>query len=169
MSEVVKIEDFNVGRMRIARTTWQNDDVQDYIDEQEKFYLKRLLGLELYNLLIADLDASGVPQSARFLSIYNEFELDNDCDGCDSRGMKIMLKGLIFFHVVRDQPVKQNTTGIARKKRENSENVGINSFDFVTRYNNSVDDFMCISKKICSDLETYPEYNGKELEYIINL
>lgn len=155
--------------MRIARTTWQTDDVQDYIDEQEVFYLKKLLGLELYNLFIADLDPSGVPQSARFLSIFNEFELDTDCNECESRGMVQMLKGLVYFHVVRDQPVQQSTTGISKKKSENSESVSTNSLDLFTRYNNSVDDFKCIRQRIIDNEDTYPEYNGKELDYVMPL
>jgi hypothetical protein len=184
MSQVIKIEDFNKGRFRVARTTWQNDDVQEYIDEQEVEYLIRLLGLELYNLFNADLDPSGVPQSPRFLDIYNAFVIDNECFGfydyyaldyndcscsCRSRGMVQMLKGLVFFHIVRDQPVKQSTTGVSRKKRENSENVSFQSFDYVSRYNNSVTDYECIQKKICEDLATYPEFKGKRLGTIIPL
>ena len=100
-----------------------------------------LLGLDLYNLFIADLDAQGVPLSVRFIAIYDSFVIDDNCHRCRSRNMKHMLVGITFFHVQRDQPVKATTTGPKRKKGANSENMDNSSFDIFTRYNNSVDDY----------------------------
>ena len=83
--------------------------------------------------------------------------------------MKKMLQGIIYFHYERDQPIKPTTTGPKRKKGENSENVDSTSFDITTRYNNSVDDYKCIQRKICENIEDYPEYKGIDLEYLLNL
>lgn len=168
-SQVVKIEDFSVGRMAIPRTSWQKDDVQNYLDIHEEGYLIRLLGYDLYVLFLADLDANGVPQTQRLIDIYNQFVLSDDCENCRSRGMKTLLKGIIFFYYQRDQPVKATTTGPRRRKGENTENVDTTSFDITTRYNNSVDDFKCIQRLICKNIEDYPEYKGIDLDYVLNI
>lgn len=165
-AQVIKIDDFDSGRTRIPRTTWQATGLQDYIDDQEEEHLILLLGLDLYNLFIADL-VSGVPQTPRFIDIYDSFVIKNDCDHCRSRGMVKMLKGLIFFHYQRDQTVKATTNGPKRRRGENSENMDTSSFDITTRYNNSVNDFKCIRRFICDDIATYPEFEGVELDYII--
>lgn len=169
MSQVVKIDDFNTGRNKIPRTTWQASDVQSYIDEHEEESLISLLGFDLYNLFIADLDANGVPTTQRFIDIYNSFVIDDDCYRCRSRDMKHLLVGIIFFFVQRDQPIKASTTGPKRRKGANSENMDFSSFDIFTRYNNSVDDYKCIQQFICDNSATYPEYKGIGLEYVINI
>ncbi len=167
-AQVVKISDFNIGRNRIPRTSFQIDSLQDYIDEHEEETLISLLGLDLYNLFLADLDANGVPLSARFIAIYDSFVIDDDCDRCRSRDMIHMLIGIIFFHYQRDQSVRATTVGSKRKKGSNSESIDLTSFDIFTRYNNSVNDYKCIRRKICDDIETYPEFKGIDLEYVIN-
>ena len=168
-AQVITLNDFDSGRMKIPRTPWQAIDLHSYIDEQEEETLIRLLGLDLYVLFLADLDPQGVPQTARFLDIYNSFVLSDDCNNCRSRGMVHLLKGITFFHIQRDQPVKATTTGPKRKKGENSENMDMSSFDIFTRYNNSVDDYFCIRQKICNEIDLYPEFKGVELEYVINM
>ena len=54
------------------------DQLDTYIEKYEKKYLTKLLGAELYALFIADLTVTDpqVPQTQRFLDIFNDFSID---------------------------------------------------------------------------------------------
>ena len=70
--------DFN-GYYDISTDTFTGIDLETYISDIEPIALRRLLGVELYNLFIADLDGNGVPQTAIYQAIYNAFDVDYNC------------------------------------------------------------------------------------------
>lgn len=169
MSSIIQISDFSAGRNRVPANSYQTAGVQQYLDEVEREYLLKLLGQELYTLFLADLDVNGVPQTARFQAIYNEFYKEFYCEFFDSKGMKDMLVGLAFFYVSRDRFNRLTTVGVSRVEGSNSDNVKKQGFDLYTRYNNAGETFESIRMLICDDSETYPEYNGRKFEFIVNL
>ena len=62
--------------------TAQNDNIEAYIASTEPKFLRDLLGNTLYELFVADLVAN-VPQTQRFIDIFDEFYIDNPI-GCGS-------------------------------------------------------------------------------------
>ena len=166
MSNIIQISDFDEGRFEISYNSFQEADLQSFIDLNEVEYLANLLGAELYDLFIADLSA-GVPQTQRFIDIYEAFLLQDECDLCQSRGMKEMLKSFIYFHYVRDTYTRQTTNGVKQTTGENSVSLETVAHDFTSKYNKGVDTYRCIQKKICENLDDYPEYKGIKLDYIL--
>lgn len=168
MSDVIQISDFQKGEYRIPTTSFQEDSLQEYIDKYERHYLIRLFGRELYDLFIADL-VSGVPQTQRFVDVFNETTFQDDCDFCDSYGIKEMLKGFIYFHYVRHTFTRNTTNGVKQTKSENSDSLQNVSSDLVSRHNGSVRILKCIQRIMCDDATLYPEYKGIIVEPILIL
>jgi hypothetical protein len=71
MGILINKEDF-IGKWSIAFNEYTSEELDDFIEENEKKFIVSLLGAELGQLFIDDLVAQ-VPQTARFISIYNEF------------------------------------------------------------------------------------------------
>ncbi len=162
MANIVKESDFDAGRFKMPTNTFQEADLQSYIDKYHRHYLIRLFGIVLYDLFIADLDVNGVPQTQRFTDVYVAFTTQTNGEFCDSEGMVEMIKAFIYFHYQRDMVVKATTVGPKRTKSENSVNLDNVSSDLTTRYNEGVNSFDCIQKKMKDDSTTYPEYDGVE-------
>ncbi len=79
------------GEYKVPNTCFDELDV--FIEKYEKHYLLQLLGAELYGLFKADLTVIDpqTPQTARFLSVFNEFDLDISACLFSSSGMRKML------------------------------------------------------------------------------
>jgi len=144
-------------------------ELQAYIDRYEKRYLLDLLGCELTELFIADL-VDGIPQSAIYISLYNEICVDlsrsisSHCN-CNaeriiSRGMKSMLMGFIFFEYMRDQPNAKGLTGVNKQKAENATMVPFGTWGISEYYNESIEDYKNIHYYIYENKEFYHQYNG---------
>ncbi len=169
MANIVDISDFSSGRNSIATNRFQTDNLEEYITEQQDDVLFTILGNELQDLFIADLDVNGVPQTQRFIDIYNTLVVEVHGDEFKSKGMKEMLKGIIHFRYVADQLATQNTTGVDRSQNENSTPVNSLGYDFYTRCNNSIEMSWVIQHYICQNTDVYPEYNGKRIELVLPL
>ena len=163
---ILQITDFDNGRFKIPTNSFQEMDLEDYINKYELKYLPLLFGVELYELFEADLVA-GVPQTPRFEDVFNAFLLQTDCDYCNSEGMKEMMKGFVYFHYTRDTFTRNTTNGVKQTFSENSVSLDTVSADLTTRYNEGVNTFQCIQRKMCDESETYPEYKGLNLENVL--
>ena len=162
MANILVTSDFSGGEYKVPQNCF--DSVQDYIDKYEKHYLVRLLGAELYDLFVADLVA-GVPQSARFVAIFNEFRIDESKRLYISEGLKQMLIQFCYFHIVRDLGVKKGIGGVGKYQSE----VGTESylgFNIVEAYNEGVDNWRIIQWYICDNDADYIEFNGDHINYI---
>jgi len=153
--------------------------LQNYIDRYEKRYLQDLLGCELSELFIADLDGNThIPVTQIYLDIYNEICVDltqgfnsiyyGTC-GCKpsrivSRGMKSMLMGFIYFQYMRDQPNAKDLTGVNNKKAENSTMASFESWGIDQYYNESIEDYQNIQYYIYENKGDYPTFNGVKKE-----
>ena len=89
MSIVVKT-DFR-GEYNISKNCY--DQLDFFIEKYENYYLVRLLGAELYTLFIADLTVTNpqIPQTSRFLNIFNLFNIDDNNCIVISEGIREML------------------------------------------------------------------------------
>lgn len=166
------------GSVKIAQNDFDTDFLQDYLDEKEPDYLRDLLGCELYDLFVADL-INGIPQTQRFIDIYNAFcnDIDSICfidpiwnawfiesfcfnEQNRSRGVMEMLKGFMYFEYVRDQPIANSSVGPNVSVGIASDLVPLNSTAIKKAYNKSIKDYWNIQFFIQDNETDYPEFNG---------
>ncbi len=156
-------EDF-IGYYKISGNTYSEIELQTYIDNIEPKVLRSLLGCELYDLFVADLDGNGVPQTQIYLDIYNAFYTDyNNCQ-IKSDGMLEMLKGFIYYEYVRDGNFFNTISGTVKNTFVNSEMARTAEFGLNERYNVALQSFDAIQWFICQNEENYPTYNGVKLD-----
>lgn len=162
MGLIIDKEDFT-GKWSIAFDEYTGEELDEYIETYEKKFIVSLLGAELAELFIADLTAQ-VPSEARFLSIFNEFFIDDGDCVFISDGMKKMMLGLIFFHYVSDQHEKNTVSGTVRNNSELASQIP--SFNIcVNRWNLATETAKNIQWYICENESLFPEYNGQYIEY----
>jgi hypothetical protein len=155
-----------VGEWKISQKC--ADELDAYILRYEKIYLVQLLGKELYDLFIADLDA-GTPQqptTQRFIDIYNSFEQDESNCIVVSEGMRLMLIQLIYFHFVRDQAYFNSPVGTVHAKVSASSDPGYNGYNLTSSYNRGIENYRSIQWKILDESATYPEENTQHQRMI---
>lgn len=128
------------GTFKVATNQYKDVDTQAYIDQVQPDVLVHLFGVELYNLfLTATTNGTVAPTEARFLTVYNAFQVQDDGSqgvfytgsawnpcvqpsvegGClpgqnqihQSFGIKDMLKGFVYFHMNKDGDVQATPTG----------------------------------------------------------
>ncbi len=157
---ILKVTDFT-GEYYIAQDCYT--DLTDYIVKYERYYLLRLFGAELYKLFIADL-VDGIPQTSRFIDIYQPFALDDDHCLRDSEGIKAMLKEFVYYHILLEQPNIKTTTGTVKMQNENSS-MSTYDFNIIEAYNKGVENYKTIQWFICDRDEDYPEENMQLLDY----
>jgi hypothetical protein len=156
----ITYDDFGKGKFELHHGMYEQTKIQAYIDKYERQYLVKLLGVDLFNLFVADLVA-GVPQSAIYLKIYNPFEYDNvNCYVYISEGMIDMIKGFVYYQYLKDLTNTVAVSGNVRPLGENSENVSTLNSMIYTRYNDSVRTYKTIQKYICDFNSDYLQYNG---------
>ena len=168
---ILTINDFDNGRYQIPTNPKQDADLMACIQYVEDFYLPKLFGVELYELFLDDLSlpVAGEPTDPRFIKIFNAFNYQSD-ESCNelvrSEGIKEMLKGIVYYHYVRDEPTRVTTVGIKRTKSDNSTNVTAIKHDITSRLNQAVVTYKSIQFYICynTDFE-YPEFKGVEQKY----
>ena len=156
----ITYEDFSKGKYELHTGMYEQAKINAYIDKYERVYLIKLLGVDLFNLFVADL-VNNVPQSQKYLKLYNSFEYDNaNCDIVISEGMVEMVKGLIYFQYLKDQTNQIAVSGNVRPLGENSENVSTLNSMIYTRYNEAIKTYKAIQRYICDYSGEYTEYNG---------
>lgn len=144
-------------------TANQDDKIDAYIDSSEPKFLRDLLGCDLYDLFITDLDVNNIPQTQRFIDIYDAFCVDDSIgSGVQrrSKGMVEMLKGFIYFNIVRDSDYFNTISGNVKNEFSNSTSVSTVQMGLTERYNVALGTYWSIQCFICDNASTYPEYNG---------
>ncbi len=161
---LVQTTDF-VGEYKVSQSIY--DSLTKYIEKYEEYYLIRLMGVDLYNLFVADLTVTTPqqPQTQRFLDIYNPFNLDEGRCIKSSEGMVKTLVQLIYFHYVRDINYEQTDSGVMRTTSEVSNILAYQGYNLLEAYNDGVKNYKEIQWYICDKSDVYPEENTQILSY----
>lgn len=162
MGILVTTDDFNTGEYLLPINTQNLGQIDALIDENEENYLRQLLGNELFDLFEADL-VNRIPQTARFVAIYDPIQEDNNSCPVVNRGMKTMIKGLLFFKIARELNVKLTQTGFGRAESDVNPSTGWLPGNLFRKQNAAVDDADVIQWYINENSSTYPEYAGIEI------
>lgn len=159
MGVLIVKEDFT-GRYAIPQTVYS--ELDSFINDREEPYLIELLGASFYEAFKNDL-ANKVPQTQKFLKIFNAFRIDYNFEIVESKGMKDMLKGFVFFEYMRNTAYKGTTQGMVINSADTSVNVSpANLFAF---YNDSVASYKSIQmyiKWIKPEDYTDVDFNGSK-------
>ena len=163
MSNIIQIADFAGTQYSLPEQKYIS--YQNYLDKYEKEFLVNLLGAELYDLFISDL-VSGVPQTQRFIDIYNAFTVDDNNCIRYSEGMKVATLQYVYFYAVRDLSVKKTNTGVVFNNNEVSTGPFYSGYNIVEAYNEAIKNAKEIQWYICDNDEVYPEENVQLFKYI---
>lgn len=167
MADLVVITDF-IGDFALSQDINTETRFDSIRDDWDRPFIRKLLGVELGNLFLTNWDAvSGVPANldARFKSIYNAFQLDYAGSIVESKGMKYMLKGVVWFYYARQNNINIAPGGNKTSLAENAE-TSDQSFPLIRNYNAAVKTGKAIQFYIQQNSSTYPEYNGQYLDFI---
>ena len=164
MGKIIDLSDFKQGRYKVNQSDFTESDLTWYINEMETKYLVSLLGVELYNLFIADL-FQGNPQDQRFIDIYNAFNYDKYGEVVTSQGLIEMLKGFIFCEFTREQNFDNSINGNTQKRYEIGDTVTARKNGLMMKYNASIKNYCAIQRYICDNKDSYPEFNGQPKGY----
>lgn len=153
---IITTSDF-VGKHELTINTFTTAKLQSYIDRYENEYISKLLGVELKDLYLVDINASP------YDSITNPFILQSSCGKIyDSKGIKSMLLGFIYFDYTRDILTSQTITGAVRAQNENSDSPSVFESLSWQRFNEAVITYEAIQWYICENLTDYPTFKGVE-------
>lgn len=163
MARFVAVTDFESGEFLISLQD-QNANLEAVIDRLEEEVLQDLLGKELYDLFIADLDGSPTipqaPLTARFLDIYNPI-FETDPIFIRSEGFIKMLQMFIWFEYTKGLGKQNTPVGYVQNEFENGVNLSANAASVELEYNRGVKSFRAVLDFIVQNSTTYPEYNGR--------
>jgi len=151
------------GKYKIAKDCFSKTELDLYIIKYESFYLKDLLGCELYDLFVADLTIIDpiIPQTQKFLDIFDSFCKDDACGVMyRSEGILEMLKGFVYYHYVLDQGFKNTMIGTVNNTAAFSKNVSSAMSTIEDRYNLAADSYISIQLFMVDNSDIYPEFNG---------
>ena len=148
----------------IALTMQAECEIDAMIDDVEKNTLQDLLGCDLYTLFIADLTVPTpqVPQTQIYIDIFEPFCFDHElCGPQNSKGMKDLLMGFVYFEWHRYNQNKSTSTGVVRGDSENSNLATAEAFGIYNKYNRAVETYRSIQQYIYDNSTVYPDFAGQ--------
>lgn len=161
MAIFVTSADFGTGKYQLHIGTYSVTNLDAYIDKYEKRYLVELLGANLFGEFEADVIlGGGLPTEARFIQIFNPFQVDYSYVILYSEGIKEMLLGFIYFEYLKDQIVQITTIGTVVPSGENSRDSNSLYSQMYTRYNEAVRTYRAIQEYIIKNSGDYGDFNG---------
>ncbi len=166
MGILISKEDFEEGQTSISTNSFTLAEVDLAIDTYEKTLLIELLGIELFNLFDADLDAM-VPQSPIYLEIYNSFFKEINNKLVESKGMKQMLVKWVWFYYVRQQSQSNSIAGNVQSDSTASSPSRMSYATLMKEYNECIETFCAIQTYINSVKDaSYPAFKGVRKQFM---
>jgi hypothetical protein len=161
---LLETSDFT-GEHRISQEQNTITVLQGYINNYQPIYLAKLLGATLADAFVADVGGGTAPTDPLFLAIFDPFQKDGDCGGLHiSNGIRFYLKGLIYWHFMKDKRIQANpVSGTSKANTENSSNSSTIESQVYDRWNESVKTMRAIQWYIEQNESDYPDYNGQRL------
>jgi len=123
-SSILTTNDFTAGEIRISQNQFEKDSLRSYISEVQEYYLKKLLGDELYLEFGAELPT---PTTQKFIDLLNGVVYSEHETVYDYTGLKRMLKYFTFYSYTNDQDVQNTIVGNVKGQSRNSKNLSANA------------------------------------------
>lgn len=158
---LVTLADFT-GILGIAKSIVTNPELQNYIDTNEGAYIRKILGVELGNLFIADL--ANPSQADRFAALEDAFQVQDSCGHIyESRGLVFILTSMLYFDYVYDTQVRHSQSGTTKSDAETAKTSSTQGAfaKAAKRWNDALADIEAIQYRCTTELPaTYPEFKG---------
>lgn len=153
-----------IDKFELKINEFNEDKLTAYIERYEEIYLTHLMGKELYDLYVIGI--AGSDPIYEFLRDPFTVQLS---DGCiyNSRGVKDMLLGVVYFYYSRDIYTTQTFSGAVKPTGENSNASSFAMSNLKGRYNESIETFKAIQAYITDNITTYPKFKGIEKGYTL--
>jgi len=165
MGILITSADFT-GENVVATDVYTEERLNSFIATYEAKLLYELLGIELCDLFVADL-VNKVPQTAKYLTIYNAFVKEVNDKMYTSDGMKVMLVKWVYFHFVRTQPQTNTIQGNTESDGTINKPSAMSYTTLVLDYNKMIETFKAIQAYIESVKDAdYPTFKGICKEYM---
>lgn len=132
-----------------------------YIDRYEVNYLVELLGVELYNLFIADIE------NPIYDILLTEILFQDGCEIYNSKGIKDMLLGFIYFEFQRDAGKVETINSSVKIKSNVSDRASFGIRNLQSWYNESVATYKAIQAYLKLHSDVYPTFKGVDTSYIM--
>ena len=163
MARFVNIGDFE-NKFELSTGMYSNSKLQNYIDRYEDIYLVEMLGVELYNQFIADLNLQNYPNSNKFIKLFNAFNEQISFTLMISKGMKDMLVGFIYFEYLKDLVTQTTSVGVTKPQEQNSKVITSHTTIY-GRYNESIKTYNAIQEYILFNMTDYADFKGVQKLY----
>jgi len=148
MCRLINVQDFK-GFYNISQNCYDKKDLESYIDTFQQEFLCKLLGNQLANELMAELEAKNcvLPLNSPYQYLFDKkcIGCGSCCGcGCDEQGFYIGLKevllGLFYYEYIVQQAHQNTITGFVNGQNETSSKVSnLNVVRLAEqRYNRSV-------------------------------
>lgn len=162
MNPFTQISDY-VNKFQITTNGLDAARLTSYIERYEESYLVDMLGVELFDLFIADIQ--GVP-TAPYIFINEAFNVQLSCGTIlKSRGVFDMLLGFVYFNYQRDAKTKESINSTVKIKGQNSERANSFNAGIFSRFNDSIDTYKAIQRYVLEHSDVYPTFKGLEKDY----
>lgn len=145
----------------------ENDVViQSYIDRHEESFIKKILGVELGQLFIDDIQGVDSDSSAietRFQIILDAFIKQPLSCIHESKGMRDVLASLVMYEYIMDTVAKHSQSGVVQPQAETSGVYsGAQQSTFAeNKFNEAMISIWAIQWWVgVEDHDNYPEYKG---------
>lgn len=163
---LLELSDFN-GFYTLAKSIDSDPILQSYIDRFEESFIKRILGVELGQLFIDDVqgvDSDSASIEPRFQALIDAFIKQDGCGTIyESKGMKDLLAGLVYSEYIVDTQVKHTQSGATLNQSEVSNTASpYEAANFgEQKWNQSLLSIQAIQWWCgTEDITNYSEYNG---------
>ena len=165
---ITVVEDY-IGKYHIAKDEYTEENLDQYIKDNEKKYMRCLLGDSLYvewigDLLPTSIDVPQLPQQQRFLDLLNGGITYQDSykKTVLYEGVRSMLLGFVYSEFLPDNWSRHTVTGNAKSNRDVSELTTPNQtvIQAEKRFNDSVNYYQAAQQYIKRNTSTFPEYQN---------
>lgn len=153
MGVIVQDTDFQAGsRYYIAQSAYESADINNFIDDHEEDTIHKLLGEDLGDLFIADINnTTHKPNTQIYTDIFD-------------LGIKEILKAKVWLQFMAEQAARNTTSGNVQVEGDNAKRA---SFQIVyNKYNDSKKWWDKVQQYILEHSEDYPDYVGCEFELV---
>lgn len=154
---IVAISDF-IGEFDLGLNCYDDEVLPTLFEQWEKEALDIVMGCELRINLINDL-LNGVPQSQRWIDIFNETFVDSYGDKYCFEGFKNMLVHFIYWKYFLYRNVKPTISGLNKTNSENSMQSPHYRVHISLMYNEFAKQGDLLQKYFGDNLEIFPEYS----------
>ena len=163
---ILKTTDFASGRVKVSQDQYNVSDFADFItDERNYMRIKTILGNTLGQEFIDDLTGDpAVPQTAKFTTIFSEFEYEYENISGYSIGLKEILKRLCYYDYVTQQ-AEINQSGGNKVIQHEASQPATFAIKLVRLYNEAIDGIRELQLYVNDNDDTYTDFDGKYFEY----